>query len=525
MRVRSILSLLLALTLALAACGGGDDTASADREEDDGSPTSEAVSDSDFDTDAVLRYADNVGPNTFDPHKSPTSSDATAMFLVYDRLVHLSPDAEVVPGLAESWEYSDDGLELTLHLREGVTFQDGATFDADAVKANLDRALTVEGSTAASSLGSLESVEVVDPLTVVLHLTQPDASLVTVLSDRAGAMISPEALDDPTLDQNPVGAGMYKVTSYEPGSKIVYEAWDGYWDPDAVKLAGVELYVMADDARANAIRTGQLDLTWLPPVESEQAEDAGLRVERFTTLLYGNLFMNRSVEPFDNADVRRAINLAIDREAIVEGLLLGMGEPAVQPFPEGYWAHNPDYPADYFAYDPEEAKRLLAEAGYADGFSFEMIVPNSGEYIPVAEAVQAQLREVGVDAEIQILDASQVGTVVFAEQSADSMLAGWGGRPDPSMTLGLRTTANGFSNPGRHSTDRNEELHAQALATFDPDERAKVIQEQVAEVVEQGLEITLYFPMRPQVMTDKVLGFQGYRSGMLEFRGVGLAAG
>src|SRR5690606_8216475 len=140
-------------------------------------------------------------------------------------------------------------------------------------------------------------------------------------------------------------------------------------------LAGLELYVMPEDAtRLNAIRTGELDLTWVPPVESAQAEDAGLVVERFPTLLYANMFMNRSIPEFANADVRRAINMAIDREAIVEGLLLGMADVAVQPFPEGYYAYNPDYPADYFEYDPDAAKQLLADAGYPDGFSFGMVV-------------------------------------------------------------------------------------------------------------------------------------------------------
>src|SRR5690606_5663474 len=155
-----------------------------------------------------------------------------------------SPDVEPIPGLAESWEFAEDGSYLDLFLREGVVFQDGEAFDAEAVKASLERGKTLEGSTVAGDLAVVEEIEVVDPMTVRLHLSGPAPSLPMILSAQPGMIISPAALDDPALDQNPVGAGMYRVTSYEAGVSLVAEAWDEYWDQDAQLLGGIEIAIM-----------------------------------------------------------------------------------------------------------------------------------------------------------------------------------------------------------------------------------------------------------------------------------------
>ena len=145
-----------------------------------------------------------------------------------------------------------------------MTFHDGTPFDAEAVKGNIERAKTVEGSAVASELEVVSTVEVVDPLTVRLTLSGPAAQLPLVLSDRAGMMISPAAFDDPNLDQAPVGAGMFTVSEYRPNDRIIYERYDGYWDPDAVRCATFDYTIAGDPVtRLNAIRTGQVDGTFV----------------------------------------------------------------------------------------------------------------------------------------------------------------------------------------------------------------------------------------------------------------------
>ena len=158
---------------------------------------------------------------------------------------HRDADSTLVPGLAIEWEWVDDDTALQLALREGVTFHDGTPFDATSVKTNIDRAKTVEGSAVAPLLGVVESVEVVDPLTVKLHVNGPAATLPRILADRPGMMISPAAIDDPNLPEHPVGAGMYRVQEYRSGDRAIMVPFEDYWNPEWVKLGQLEIVAQA----------------------------------------------------------------------------------------------------------------------------------------------------------------------------------------------------------------------------------------------------------------------------------------
>jgi peptide/nickel transport system substrate-binding protein len=308
-----------------------------------------------------FRFAYSVGPTSFDPSKASSSFDNVALFLTYDRLVHLTPEGEGVPGLAESWEFSEDGNTLTMTLREGVKFHDGAEFTAEVAKANLERN---KAGTSVGDLGPIDSVAVVDPMTIALTCGKPCGHIPLVLSDRAGVMVSPNAMSDPGLDLKPVGAGMYKVVDYQKDAKITYERNEDYWDPDAVGAARFELVILPDNVAAfNAIQSAQVDSGIIVPTQVGEAESAGLVITEGPTLAVYHLQLNRSKPFLGDKRVRRAISMAIDREALLEGIALGQGEVSVQHFPEGYWANNPEIGPDYIPYDVEGAKALLKEAG------------------------------------------------------------------------------------------------------------------------------------------------------------------
>jgi peptide/nickel transport system substrate-binding protein len=541
---------LLAGALVLAtACGGDDDddsgatptdapavTAAPGDDEPEGTdpPDTEApgttaapeettAGDADIDPDGVLRIA-TFGSLLWDPAKSPSSYTITFLGLVYDRLVHTAPDGSLVPGLAESWEYSDDGTVLTFHLRDGVTFQDGEVFDAEAVKANIERSKTVEGSTIASELANIAEVVVVDPLTVELHLSSPDATLPAVFCGRAGAMISPASLDDPELDRNPVGAGMFTLASFAEGSDFSLERWDGYWDPDAVKLRGINVRVLPDTAtRVNAVRSGEVDIAAIEPADVATLENvSGVTVRLNNTLRYVYLAMNTAEEPLGDLRVRQAIMHAIDREALVNGPFYGYGVPTQQPWPDGYFPHVPELD-DTYPYDPERAKELLTEAGYPDGFSADIIVVPSPEvYALLGEAVQAQLGEIGIDLRIQITAPTELGTAMYVDKTAAFALLYTNGMVDPAQTVGSRYSAAGFFNPGKYSTERLEELYLQALTTTDDAARTGVMQDISREVVEQVLDMPLFFAQEPEAISDRVVGYESFFTGRPEFRGVGV---
>jgi len=161
-----------------------------------------------------------------------TGPDAEWLFPTYDRLIHLAPNGDYIPGLAESWSLSDDSLTLSLRLRSDVVFHDGSPFNADVAVTNLDRSRTLEGSPSVSTLSVVQSVEAVDETTVNLNLSEPAASLLCSLSDRPGIMISGQALADGVdLSAEAVGAGMYTLESWQPGDRAIYKRFEDYWDP------------------------------------------------------------------------------------------------------------------------------------------------------------------------------------------------------------------------------------------------------------------------------------------------------
>jgi peptide/nickel transport system substrate-binding protein len=505
-RSRFAAAALAVLLILTAGCGGINTEAT-------GSASGGAGS--------AFRFAYSVGPSRYDPHRASSSFDNASLFPVYDRLVHLTTKAEPVPGLATGWQYADGGKRLVFELRQGVRFHDGTPFDAAAAKANLDRARTLEGSTVASELKSVERVEVLGPSTISLALTAPDSSLIGALSDRAGMMVSPAAFDDPRLDLRPVGAGPFQIVSYSPNDRVVLRRFPGYWDPAAQQVETMVIVIQPDTTtRMNALRAGEVDAALLQGNQVAEARQYELGVVGDVTLAFYHLQLNRTRSEFGDIRVRRALNHAIDREAVVHGVLFGNGEPAVQPFPPGYYAHDPNLP-DPYPYDPQKARQLLAEAGLADGFEFEAIVPNTDP--GTAVAVQEQLADIGVRMNIREVSSSETADLFYGRQQGDAMVAPWGGRADPIQTVGLLYTGKGFSNPGGHTLPQLEQLIAQARRTIDPAARVELFHRINAIVVDQALDVPVVFADTEFGHAPRVTGLRSWLSNKPEFRGVGAA--
>jgi peptide/nickel transport system substrate-binding protein len=473
------------------------------------------------DPNAIFSWAHIVGLSRFDPHRATSSYDNTFLFLTYDRLVHIDYDLNPVPGLATSWEFSPDGLALDMQLRTGVAFHDGTPFDAEAVKANIERAKTIEGSSVRNELAAVQSVEVTGPSAVRFVLSTPNAALPGVLSDRAGAMVSPAAFDKPDLDQAPVGAGMFRVASYQPQNKIEYRKVEGYWDPDAVKVAGVDMYIYVDPAtRLNALRTGSVDGASIAADQVPEAEAAGLRLERGRSNNFYFFHPNRARSEFGKLEVRQALMHAINRQAIVDSVFRGYGQVSEQPLPDWSFAHNSDLPAEPHAYDPEKARQLLAQAGLPNGFTFEALVPSSPDAIRIGEAVQADLKAVGVTMTTRVMEGQQLTDVFFARKEGDLLMGSGGGRTDPAQMTQIRYMPNGFNNPGGTSTPTIERLQAESLATTDKDARAAVFRQMMQEVSDQVLDGVLFYPQSPIALSSTVITFTPALSDRPEFRGI-----
>jgi peptide/nickel transport system substrate-binding protein len=483
--------------------------------------TTKAPAATDTDPTAVLKYA-WVSPTSLDPHKSSISSDLYVLTTIYDRLIHQTPDVELVPGLASKWEFSADGTSLNLTLRDDVTFQDGAKFDASSVKANLERAKTLQGSSVKGDLAVITSIVVVDATTVQLMLGGPAASLPTILSAQAGMMISPTGLADAALDQNPSGAGMYKKSAFTPGSKLTLERWDGYWDPKAQLLGGVTISFISDfPARLNALRSGDLDAARLDPSQVDDAKGAGLTVLLQDSIEIGMLSLNRSKAPLDDVKVRQALNYAIDRKGIVDGLFHGLGTPSVQVYSKGLPGYDPSLPADTYAYDVNKAKQMLSDAGHADGFAMEVNVAAIDFVVAYAEAIQAQLGEIGVKVTVNQVALADYGKVVYADVTGEGTAVIGAARADASQTA-TQFTPKAFTNPGGASSPEIEDLYKQSLdQKLSVSARSEVLKKLGSTLVEQAFAVVIFHPQNPHAFNSKVVGYDNWRN-VVELRGVGI---
>ena len=269
--------------------------------------------------------------------------------------------------------------------------------------------------------------------------------------------------------------------------------------------------------RANALLAGEIDMTVLTGNEAPQVESAGFATEGEPALTYLVLYLNRAKSEFGDRLVRQALNHAVDRQALIDAILFGAGVPTVQPFPEGYFAHNADYPADYYAYDPERARELLEEAGLPDGFTFDMLVPTSDPANRLAEALMQMLGEVGIAPNVVPVDPPATADVYYAKEEADALLAQWGGRPDPQMTLELQFSAGDFANPGDHTTPEFEEANLMTRAAVDPEDRAAALQDQVGIVVEEAFQVPLVHDYGIYAYSDKVTSFETLATGQADY--------
>jgi peptide/nickel transport system substrate-binding protein len=484
-----------ALVVGLAACGGTP----AEPEAVDTSPR-------------VLRIGSSAALSSLDPARSATPGVAY-LTLVYEALVLRDPEGLLQPGLATEWDLSDDATELELTLREGVTFHDGAPFDAAAVKANLDAAPDRAGQIA-SQLSILTSVDVIDDYTVKLTMSRPASDILSVLASEAGMMISPEALGNEDLGTVPVGTGPFTVDEQNQ-TGIFYDAWDGYWNADRIKLDRIEILTGMDDdqVRLNALLTGEIDMTsgrWTQTEELEaRAEPGSIVVETGPQATVVGIMLNTAQGQWANPAMRLAAMHAINRDGIVNALYGGVEgcEPVAQPFPTNFWANdNSLEDSDEAQYDPELAKEILEEAGLV-GTPVKLYVGAATLYQNMAAAVQEQLNAIGLVVTVESYDTATLSDLRASGNFEASIALVNSGRPDPSQFVKQFYTPDGVFNPGHQAFEGIDEPLAAMNETVDQEERAGYMHEIMAAVLEQGSTvIPLCSPTTVWMYTSEIDG-------------------
>ena len=512
MRVRqprvATAAVTLVLATALAACN--PTTEESGGSEGGGPETTPFV---------VARTADIDGR---DPATATAFQTVQTLGLVYDTLIDTDPDGELEPGLATEWEVSDDGTTLTLELREGVTFHNGADFTAEDAKATLDRVIDPDtGSVVASNLGNVKRVEAPDDTTLEITLSRPDAALLNVLAQTGTSILDSEDIESGSVGREVNGTGPFTWEGWQQGQRVTLAANEDYWG-EAPSLRTVELRVIPDESSIlSGMRAGSFDLGIVtdPSVADQVAED-DQEVELLSqpTLSYHVLQLNAARGPLRDVRVRQAIACAVDREQVVQQAYFGQGEvtgPITSPAFE--YDATEGLPCD--PPDLDAARSLLEEAGEGDGFPLETIVM-TGEYATassIAQSLQGQLQEIGVDLELQ-----QQETNVYVDNwlkaNYDAAVALNGGSTDPYLMYGRYFGPNASLAAPAGLTDQTlAGLLTEGNSTTDEEERQRIFGELQATLLELSPWVWLQHNQSYYLLGPDVEGFEAMTTESLEY--------
>ncbi|WP_417555495.1 ABC transporter substrate-binding protein [Microbacterium sp.] len=446
-------------------------------------------------------------PTSWDPVTSTAGWDTHALALVYDGLTQLDTSGEVVPGIAEKWDYSADGTAITFHLRKDAEFSDGSALDAEAVKENLERGRDQENSTLAGQLKIIKTIDVDDAHTVTVHLDQADYQVPYLFAGKTGFIVNPAAFADvASLATQPEGSGPFELTEYVPNARADLQKNDHYWNADHIFIDEFHVVPVTDDATVVAgVSTGQWDVAIIPPSQSKAAAAAGLKVEEIDSLTVRALDVNGTVAPFDDQRVLQAISHATDREALIKAAYFGHGTANWQPFPDGYAAHDSSLD-DLYPYDVAKAKKLLAEAGHPDGITVDLAL--SEDDIALAEVLQAQWAKAGIKVTLKVLPPAAISQN-YVQRTHPFVLDSFSGRQSPLQALEVLYGPEGLMNLGRQTPRELADAidAARATPTDSPDYATRI-----HKAVELGVKLqpnTFLFSW-PRILThtDKVTGIR-----------------
>ena len=508
------LLLVMSLVLILAACGDDSDNTSSNDDGDDGKETA---------TGETLVFANGSDAPTLDPHGQNDSASNNATSQIFDRLVDYAEDGSVIPMLAESFEAKEDTL-WEFKLKQGVKFHDGTDFNAEAVKANIERILSEElASPKAFILEMIEEVIIVDDYTVQLKTAYPFGALPSHLAHNAGSIIAPSAIEEEksggkTVDENPIGTGPFKFQAWERGTKIDLVKNEDYWG-EPTELARLSFVVVPEQATRNAmLETGDAHVIQVGASDVEFAEGLeNVDLVKVSGTRMDYVGFNVEAEPFNNVKVRQAISMAINKEEIVDNVLMGQGVPAVGPLAPTVVGNSQELQP--LGFDVEKAKALLAEAGLADGFTTTLWVNDgSKERADIAEYVQANLAEIGITVNIEIVEWG-----AFLEKTAagehEMFILGWTTvTADADYGLYALFHSSQFGDPGNRSFYKNEkvdELLDKGRQSTDQEER-NVAYKEVSEILVE--EVPMVYLQHP----DFVFGQNGVEGLFVNFSGTPL---
>jgi peptide/nickel transport system substrate-binding protein len=473
--------------------------------------------------ESTLRVALGTTLNTLDPAKTTNGDEYNYVHLVFAGLTQIDRELKTSPDLATSWTASDDLKTWTFRLREGVKFHHGRTLDADDVVATMRRILDpATGSRARANLSMVERVEAVDPLTVRFVLTIPYAGFQDIFAERQLRIVPKDRIDQ--LATNPIGAGPFRFKSWSPGDRLELERNPDYYEKGLPKLDGVTMRIIPESAaRLAALESGAVDILWNLPYEvvDKFKNHPTIRADSTSTATWDGVILNCDHPPFNDVRVRQALAATIDKEALVELVLFGQGAPTHSPIPPSHPYFNKSMPFK----QPEiaRAKKLLAEAGLADGFEIAMQVPQEREQrVRLGVAVRDMARAAGIRVNIERVPFATYSATISGK--AQMYVDGYFARPtiDTALYPFYHSTGSWNAQLWRYKNARVDELLDVARKTVDETKRKQIFDELQAVIDDTVPGIIAYSAAHVNGVRRDVEGFASTPMQWLELKSVSL---
>jgi peptide/nickel transport system substrate-binding protein len=477
--------------------------------------------------DRILHVGLRQDPDLLDPTLGSSYVGRIVFSSICDKLFDIDARLNIVPVLATGYEWKDP-THLVIHLRDGVRFQDGEKLDADAVKYKLTRDLTAKGSMRRGEVNSIDSIDVIDPLTVQLNLKAPAAQLLAQLTDRAGIMISPKATEA-TGDKfglHPVCAGPFSFDSRVAEDRIVVKRFPGYWDAGSIHFDEI-IYSQNPNAavRLANLQAGALDLVeYILPTDVPAVErDPKLKTAIDDSLAYTGITINtgngsaQETTLGKNALVRQAFELAIDRDALNQVVYSGMFTPTVQANPPS----SPFYLTDLKppARDVAKARALLKQAGVTTPVPVTLTITNGSDDQQAGEVIQSMASEAGFDVKIKAMEFASSLQAAYAGDF-QAYLIGWSGRSDADGNMWQMLHTGGTFNYGHYSNGDVDKALDAARTVAAVDQR-RAFYGKVWEQERKDLPLIYLWTGKNIVGMKKALtGFQQVPDGLIRVQGL-----
>ncbi len=481
---------------------------------------------------STLTISSPQDPGSWDPIDTFLTNWSSVATNIFDGLTYRGPDLKLVPGLATAWEELDEGTRLRFTLREGVTFHNGEPFNAQAVKFTFDRLLGEEGSRGpqASNYNVISEVKVIDDYTVDFHLAQPDPVLLTKLAGYGAMIVPPQYITehgDEHFNRNPVGTGPFKLTDYTPRESVRLDAYENHWG-GTPKLDQVNYRFISEPATAVAeLQAGRVDIVIPPTIPIGMIETIkshpSLSIASVASPAVEALRFNTKSGITADERVRKAIIMAVDRDAIISSILAGEAESIASFQGASSFGHDPELKP--LPYDPQQAKSLLKAAGIKPGSALQIDVRgNDQTFGEVAQVVASYLQMVGLNASIRPYETNVLlNDIVPAGRTGDMFQQKWGGWTfDYDNTAYLMYHTGERWNPYDSDPKLDKMLEEQRSLT-DQAKREQLLQDIARYTQDRALELPLYNMNALYGINNRVQNFQAAPDNRLRLNEVYIA--